>query len=403
MNKHLWGFITMSSTLKLKDLLPFTKTDKERQIIDALCSNKTQEKAASSIGLSRRQLQELLYKIKKRSNIQGTNTLGGAVEEPFYVKGVSSLYDASGNVKMQWVKTNTKAEALSEIANEIIESLKEDIPKNTLKTKKLNHHVNSDLLNLHVISDYHLGMFAWGEQNYDTDWNTDKSEEFLVEWFKQSLLNSPNAETGVMLNLGDFLTSDSVAPVTPSHGHLLDVDKPFQYIIRTAIRVYRQLVELMKQKYEKVVIISVSGNHDLTSGMWLREFFKAFYENDDRVVVDDSPDSYHYLEHGDVSLFFHHGHRRKVSNVSEVFISKFRDVYGRTKMSYAHLGHRHSIDVKESSTMVVEQHRTLCPQDQYASGGGWMSGRSSYVITYHKKYGEVGRNNISSCLVEIGK
>jgi len=39
----------------------------------------------------------------------------------------------------------------------------------------------------------------------------------------------------------------------------------------------------------------------------------------------------------------------------------------------------------------LEQHRTLAAHDQYASSGGWITGREAQAITYHKEYGEVGR------------
>lgn len=45
--------------------------------------------------------------------------------------------------------------------------------------------------------------------------------------------------------------------------------------------------------------------------------------------------------------------------------------------------------------MTVEQHQTLAARDAYASRGGWLSGRSAKVITYHEKYGEVGRSTIN--------
>lgn len=39
--------------------------------------------------------------------------------------------------------------------------------------------------------------------------------------------------------------------------------------------------------------------------------------------------------------------------------------------------------------------RTLAAKDAYAARGGWFSGRSTNVITYHKQYGEVSRQSIS--------
>jgi len=45
--------------------------------------------------------------------------------------------------------------------------------------------------------------------------------------------------------------------------------------------------------------------------------------------------------------------------------------------------------------MTLEQHRTLAAKDAYASRGGYLSGRDSKVITYHKNFGEVKRSTIN--------
>ena len=137
------------------------------------------------------------------------------------------------------------------------------------------------------------------------------------------------------------------------------------------------------------------ANHDPASEAWLREMFAVFYENEPRVTVDTTADTYYCYEHGLTSLFFHHGHKRKPANIDTVFAAKFREVFGRTKYSYAHMGHLHSIDVKETNLMLVEQHRTLAAPDAYASRGGWISGRDAKVITYHKDYGKVAESVIS--------
>lgn len=56
------------------------------------------------------------------------------------------------------------------------------------------------------------------------------------------------------------------------------------------------------------------------------------------------------------------------------------------------LGHLHSDEMRSmSTTMKVEQHETLAAPDAFAANGGWLSGRSAKVITYSKRFGEVGR------------
>jgi hypothetical protein len=132
------------------------------------------------------------------------------------------------------------------------------------------------------------------------------------------------------------------------------------------------------------------------SQIWLREWLAVTYESEPRITVDTSPNPYNAYEFGSTALFFHHGHKKKVTDVSSVFASQFRELFGRTKYAYAHTGHLHHLDVKENNLMIVEQHRTLAAADAYSARGGYLSGRDAKVITYHKRYGEVSRLTINS-------
>jgi len=84
-------------------------------------------------------------------------------------------------------------------------------------------------------------------------------------------------------------------------------------------------------------------------------------------------------------LGFHHGHKTKPAELPEVFLGEFREMYGRTKQTYIHCGHLHSVKVIELNSAIVEQHRTVAARDAYASHNGYKSGRSMNVVTYHKK------------------
>jgi hypothetical protein len=162
------------------------------------------------------------------------------------------------------------------------------------------------------------------------------------------------------------------------------------------IRVLRKVIDMLLAKHPRLHIIMADANHDPVSAIWLREWLAVLYEDEPRITVDKSPNPYNAFEFGKVALFFHHGHKRKVTNVSEVFAAQFREMFGRTKYAYAHTGHLHHIDVKENNLMIVEQHRTLAAQDAYSARGGYLSGRDAQVITYHRDFGEVSRVRINS-------
>lgn len=318
------------------------------------------------------------------------------VPEGQMLKGVSTLYDDQGNVKIQWVKSQGDGNAAAAL-RAVFDGLIEDLPK--AKAVPAPERPVSALLNCYVITDYHLGMLSWGEET-GADWDINIAESLLVRWFQTAIKQAPKADKAVFCQLGDFLHWDGMDAVTPASKHLLDADTRFQKLVRVAIRVMRQVIGLLLKKYPQVHVIAAEGNHDQASSIWLREWLQAFYEEEPRVTVDVSPDPYYCVEHGQTSLFFHHGHKRKPTNVDSVFTAKFREVFGRTRHSYAHLGHLHHKHQLETNLMVVEQHRTLAAPDAYASRGGWISGRDAQVITYHAEHGEVGRIVVNSRMCE---
>jgi hypothetical protein len=319
----------------------------------------------------------------------------------YRVKGFTPLVDEHGETKLQWIKLERdplrEKALLAEAAKAFSEKIPRDVPRAPPK------RTERDLLNCYVVTDFHLGALAWGEETRGADWDVKIAEELLVKWFRVAIANSPAAAVGIFAQLGDFLHWDGLDAVTPEHKNLLDADTRFSKLVRVAIRVTRRVVGMLLAKHERVHIIMAEGNHDPASSVWMREWFSSLYEKEPRVTVDASPDPYYCYEHGLTSLFFHHGHRRKPTNVSDVFVAKFRDVFGRTKHSYAHMGHLHNVDLRENNLMIVEQHRTLAAPDAYASRGGWMSGRDAQVVSYHKQFGEVSRQRISAVMAELAE
>ncbi|KAF1045624.1 MAG: hypothetical protein GAK38_02916 [Xylophilus sp.] len=314
------------------------------------------------------------------------------------LRGTSTLIDKrTGEQVLQWVKSNEDAEEQHAVMQAAIEAMGERLPRE--KARRAPAVTNADLANVYVLTDYHLGMLAWGEET-GADWDLSIAEDMLVNWFAAAMSQSPASETGIFAQLGDFLHWDGMDAVTPTSKHLLDADTRFQKLVRVAIRAIRRVIGMLLDKHSHVHVLMAEGNHDMASSIWLREWLRAIYEDEPRVTVDVSPDPYYCVEHGKTALFFHHGHKKRPAAIDTVFAAKFREVFGRTEHAYAHMGHMHHIDVKETNLMVVEQHRTLAAPDAHASRGGWMSGREACVITYSRRFGEVGRVRVSPKMLE---
>jgi hypothetical protein len=382
--------------MDVDDNLRSFATPRQLEVLEAVEKYKTQRAAAEALGVSHGTVGDVMSALKKRAARQGYapgHWTGGVA--PGYLTGkVTVAVNArTGEVERYWQRQHPDA-AQAEVAMQAaFDAMAESLPR--VRPRAAPAHGNADLLNCFVITDFHLGALSWKDET-GADWDLSIAENMIVRWFEQAIAQAPDAETALFAQISDFLHADGIEALTPASKHLLDVDTRFAKVVRTAIRILRKVIDMLLVKHKRVHIIMADANHDPVSQIWLREWFSVLYEDEPRVTVDRSPSPYNAYEFGKVALFVHHGHKRKVTNVAEVFAAQFREMFGRTKYAYAHMGHLHSIDVKENNLMVVEQHRTLAAPDAYAARGGWLSGRDAKVITYHREYGEVSRVTINS-------
>ncbi|MEX3914867.1 hypothetical protein AB4Y43_01285 [Paraburkholderia sp. BR10872] len=375
-------------------------TARQVEFLEAIEAHGSERKAAAALGLARGTVSNAIAALKAKAAKMGhspAHDMTHTVPDGFLVKGVSTYYDDEGKPRGQWVKSAVDRDRQEATLREAFAAMAETLPR--VRPHPAPAHGNADLLNCYVITDFHLGMLSHKEET-GADWDIKIAENLIIRWFEQAIAQSPDAETAVFAQLSDLLHSDSIEALTPASKHVLDVDTRFHKIVRTAIRILRTVIDMLLAKHKRLHIVMADANHDPVSQIWMREWFSAIYENEPRITVDRSPSPYNAYEFGKVALFFHHGHKRKVTNVAEVFAAQFREIFGRTQYAYAHTGHLHSIDVKENNLMVVEQHRTLAAPDAYAARGGWLSGRDAQVISYHREYGEVSRVRINSNMLQ---
>ena len=388
-------------TTYTEEYLPYCRSESQIAALKAVVQHGSIRKAAEAIGMNKRNLEKTLARIRLEAARYGyspAHDMTHPCPPTHILKGTSTLYDGNGLLRQQWVKTDRVTESLEQTIRAIAEGLMSEVPK-VAPVKAPAKALNADIHNVYVITDYHLGMYSWGEET-GADWDLDIAERTILDWFRHAIAQAPAAESATFAQLGDFLHWDGLEALTPASKHVLDADTRFQKVVRTAIRVIRQIVAMLLAKHQRVTLVMADANHDPAGGAWLREMLAVMYEDEPRITVDNSADTYYCQEFGKTALFFHHGHKRGPKDLPSVLVAKFREVYGRTKHHYAHTGHLHHDVVRECNLMKTEQHRTLAAQDAYASRAGYMSGRDAKVIVYHKDHGEVSRITVSYDMVK---
>jgi len=380
----------------------FAGTDLQKRVLNLLDRGVSVSWISNTLSISRKSVWRIQQAAKRRADLHVVTTspqTSVTTPDVLPLSGTSTLYDRDGNQRLTWVKTKVDESQRLEAFKSAIDALRDEIPRVAPTPANTMGVDAGDLLNMYLITDYHLGALAWGEETGGEDWDIKLAESLLVRWFDTAVSRAPRAGTAVLAQLGDFLHWDGHDPVTPTSRNLLDADTRYQKLVRTSIRVIRRVIQTLLANHSRVHVLMAEGNHDLASSAWLRELLSIYYETDPRVTVEVSPDPYYAYQHGQTLLLFHHGHMRGIDKgLDAVLVSKYRELYGRSDYVYGHVGHHHHDKVVESALLRLEQHRTLAAPDAYASRGGWMSGRDAKVITYSAQHGEVYRATISPAL-----
>jgi len=146
----------------------------------------------------------------------------------FLVKGTSTLYDADGEQKAQWVKTTATANR-DDLLRESIAAAFDDW-RGVGRIAAAPKHTTDELLSIYPMGDPHLGLYTWGEETGE-DLDLKIAEDNLCEAVRRLVACSPKSQTCIFLNLGDFFHSDTQDNRTARSGHALDVDTRWSKVL----------------------------------------------------------------------------------------------------------------------------------------------------------------------------
>lgn len=357
-----------------------------REAVEAKQQHGSTTAAANALGVNRLTFTHRLNVAAKRGIAPGHFDNGTA---PGFVMGkVTIQRGPNGQVERVWERQQPEAEDLKAALAAAVEAMKGEIePVAPIPAPQSSM---ADLCALYTLTDAHVGALAWHREG-GADWDLNIAERTIVGCFAETIRQMPPAGQAIFNQLGDLLHYDSLQAVTPTSGHILDADSRYTKMVEVAVRIMRQIIAMLLAKHDRVHVVMAEGNHDMASSVWLRTMFKALYENEPRVTVDDSALPYYAFEFGEVMLAFHHSHLKKNAALPGLLAAQFSQMWGRTRKRYCHTGNLHHAEEKEHSGMTVIQHPTLAARDAYAARGGWFADRAMSAITYHRKFGQVGR------------
>lgn len=314
------------------------------------------------------------------------------IPDPKLVTKTSTLYDADGEIKIQWVQEKPEEKAKDELWRAFAEGLSEDLPRIEPTSPPMG--TASHLMACYPVGDHHLGMLSWHEET-GADYDLAIGEKLLADATEHLIATAPACDRAALVFLGDFQHYDSFDAVTPAHKNLLDADSRFPKMVRVAVRSMRRAIDAAKARHKEVLVIVEPGNHDPASSVFLAECLRCVYENEPRVTIDTSPRRFHYFDFGKNLVGSHHGDKVKMKDLPLIMATDRPQEWGRTTHRYIWTGHVHHDHIQEFAGCMVESFGVLPPSDAWAANMGYRAKRSMKSIILHAEHGEVARHTVN--------
>ncbi|MEM9691814.1 MAG: hypothetical protein AAGA56_04675 [Myxococcota bacterium] len=307
-----------------------------------------------------------------------------ALPEGHAIKGVSTLVRANGETVLQWIKTDRRRQELLEQLARIAEPLRGE--KDPVTAPDVRRLVQ-DLMAVILWGDPHCGALAWPAETGNR-WDLAEFERLHVASAHDLVRRAPACEELVLVTVGDTFHANDRSGLTPRNKHVLDVDSRFPKALLVARRTFRLVIDLAREKFARVRVVILPGNHDPDASFAMAMILDALYDREPRVTVDLRPAKYRHLQWGANLLCFGHGDTRKMAALGGIAPGMWPQAWGRTRHHHWYTGHVHNhsgMTLPDGS--YAESLETLAGRDAYAVEGGWISGRSARLDVWHKELG----------------
>ena len=305
--------------------------------------------------------------------------------------GVSTLLDGDGNVRAQWQKTSVSKEQYREALLQAVAEIGEDYRGASSPLPAPD--ADADLLAVYCLGDPHLGLLAWGKES-GTDHAPAIGKRDLFAAVDHLVGEAPPADTALILSLGDLVHFDNEAGTTTA-GTKQDADTRWFKVMIETVWTMRRCIDRALEKHKTVHAWLIRGNHDRHASAGIAIALAMYYEGDERVRIDLTPDPYSWLRFGKVLIGANHSDENsKPETLASVMACDRAEDWGQTLYRYMLCGHLHHTYAKEERGVLVERFPTLAPKDAWHHGKGYRAQQSMCVDVYHREYGRRARRTI---------
>jgi hypothetical protein len=309
------------------------------------------------------------------------------------VAGVSTLFDGSGEIAGQWIKTR-QAQTVGgfDMLDAITRYAKNHVrPLQPVFAPRAADLVEADSLNAFVWGDPHIGLLSHAREtgaNFDLKiacTELRRSADMLVA-------RAPRAAHALFVDVGDLWHAQDDSQRTPRGQNKLDVDGRKSKILDEGLATVTYMIDKLLSTHGTVTVALVPGNHDPDMAIFTRVFLAAVYRKEPRIMILDNASPWIYHQFGKNLFLLNHGDKKvKPQELGEIMLADRPQETGYCTHRVAFTGHVHHKNVAEFRWGRWESFNSLCAQDFWHHAEGYRSARLVECITYHNRFGECSR------------
>ena len=173
--------------------------------------------------------------------------------------------------------------------------------------------------------DAHIGMLAWHKESND-DHDLSIAYDDLTAAMALLVKQSVATDECFIVDVGDFFHSDNMDNRTARGGNALDVDGRYPKVLDIGLRLTTELIDMALTKHKTVRWRSAIGNHNEHSAIMISAFLSAWYRNEPRVIIHDTPNMFMYHQFGKNLIGITHGHTVKAQKLGEIMSVDCKDM-----------------------------------------------------------------------------
>lgn len=372
-------------------------TEAQQEAVDLFEKYKNKTQVGKILNISRKAVFKRLKSAEKKGYKFPLGQDEEIINSERKLKGASILYDAKGEVKLEWKKFDQKYDQFKDFCFDFVDKLcYEAKGKSNVKFNKTK--VNQDILYEICAYDLHFGMYANSLETGDSNYDTKIAKNRLLQAIETLASRSNKPHTIRLILGGDQLHIDNSTNKTPNGGNILDADTRYSIVINKLIGACKESVDIIAKYCNNIEIYVVQGNHDPISSLWLSEVLTAYYSNNKNITICDQKTPRKYATWGKCLSVYGHGDNISAQKWAGLVAAENPKLWGETNYRYARLGHYHTkkilapIVVDEHSGLEVTFLSSLASSDAWHSNMGYIgNNRGMQAFELDKELGQISQ------------